>query len=305
MRFEELLRCALEKPARTILNRRQSSGAMSVIDFILNVVGLLLWLNWRAIPLAVPARGGTSLASTLKPAGPPRPRVWYLAALLLLLPVRALFYWQVGEPIHWTPRIPLGPMTFWFRSDIFGRMLLFSALSFAVALGIFYLCLLLLSWINGQISDADPAQRLVRAHLGRLDRWPGALKLVLPLFFIAAAWCALNPVLVNLDMLPRNEHSFWRIAAQGAVIGLAAYLVLKYLLVAILAMYLVNSYVYLGELPLWEFVNATARALLRPLRRLPLQAGKIDFAPVLAIVMVLAAAHFSLPPLTELYRKLN
>jgi uncharacterized protein YggT (Ycf19 family) len=277
---------------------------MSVIDFILNLVGVLLWLNWRAIPLANPTAAGRLLASTLKPAGPPRPRAFYLAALLLLLPVRAFFYWQVGAPIHWNPRIPLGPTTFWFRSDVFGRMMLFSVLSFAVALGIFYLCLLLLSWINGPISDADPAQRLVRAHLGALDRWPGAMKLLLPLFFTAAAWCLLNPLFVNVGLVSRNAHSLWHVVAQGAVIGLAAYLVLKFFLVAVLAVYLVNSYVYLGELPLWNFINATARALLRPLRWLPLQAGKIDFAPVLAIIVLLAAAPFSQRGLTELYQRL-
>ncbi len=277
---------------------------MSVIDFILNLVGLLLWLNWRAIPLPKTSAAGSLLASTLKPAGPPRPRAFYLAALLLLLPGRAFFYWQVGEPIHWNPRIPLGPTTFWFRSDVFGRMLLFSVLSFAVALGIFYLCLLLLSWINGPISDADPAQRLVRAYLGSLDRWPGAMKLLLPLFFTAAAWCALNPLFVNVGLVSRNAHSLWHVVAQGAVVGLAAYLVLKFFLVAVLAMYLVNSYVYLGELPVWNFVNTTARALLRPLRWLPLRAGRIDFAPVLAIVVVLAAAQCSQRGLTALYQRL-
>jgi uncharacterized protein YggT (Ycf19 family) len=55
---------------------------------------------------------------------------------------------------------------------------------------------------------------------------------------------------------------------------------------------------------LWNFINATARTLLRPLRWLPLQAGKIDFAPVLAIVVVLAAAQFSQRGLTDLYQKL-
>jgi uncharacterized protein YggT (Ycf19 family) len=280
---------------------------MSAIDFILNIVGLLLWLNWREIPRAGPAPGGIRLASALKPAGPPhpaRPAAYNLIALLVLLPLRALFYWQVGDPIHWTPRIPLGPTTFWFRSDVLGRMLLFSVLSFAVALGIFYLCLLLLSWINGQFSDSDPALRLVRAHLGALDRWPGVIKLLLPLFFMAAAWCLLNPFFVNLGLVSGVGRSPWHILAQGAVIGLAAYLVLKFFLVAVLSVYLVNSYVYLGQLPVWDFVNATARAFLRPLRWLPLQAGKIDFAPILAIVVVLAAAQFSQRGLTELYQRL-
>ena len=277
---------------------------MSLIDFILNLVGLVLWLNWRAIPLTVRAPAGASLASTLRRAGPPRPRVYYLAALCALLAGRALVYWQLGGPVRWDARIPLGPTTVWFRSDLPGRMMLFSLFSFGVALGVFYLCLLLLSWINGPIADTEPAQRLVRDHLGALDRWPGAVKVLLPLLFTVAAWCALNPLLAWLGLVPQASNPAWRLLAQGAVIGLAVYLVLKFLLVGVLALHLLNSYVYLGDLPLWSFVNATARGLLRPLRALPLRAGRIDFAPVLAMVVVLAGAQWSQRGLAQLYQKL-
>jgi uncharacterized protein YggT (Ycf19 family) len=92
--------------------------------------------------------------------------------------------------------------------------------------------------------------------------------------------------------------------AQGAVIGLAAYLVLKFFLVAVFTLHVVNSYVYLGDLPLWNFVNVTARNLLRPIKWIPLRAGKIDFAPVFAIVIVLASAQLSQLALAQLYQKL-
>jgi uncharacterized protein YggT (Ycf19 family) len=80
--------------------------------------------------------------------------------------------------------------------------------------------------------------------------------------------------------------------------------VLKFLLVAVLALHLLNSYVYLGDLPLWSFVNATARSLLRPLQWLPLRAGRVDFAPLLAIAVVLAGAQWSQRGLAQLYQKL-
>ncbi len=277
---------------------------MSLIDFILNVVGLVLWLNWRALPLAVQAPPGASLASTLRRAGPPRPRIYYLAGLILLLTGRALVYWQLGGQVGWVARIPLGPTTVGFRSDVLGRMALFSACSFGVALGIFYLCLLLLSWINGPVADAEPGQRLVRAQLGLLDRWPGVMKLLLPLLFTAILWCLLHPWLVRLGLVPRQANSDWRVLAQGAVLGLAAYLALKFFLVGILALHLFNSYVYLGELPIWSFVNTTAHSLLRPLQWLPLRAGRVDFAPVLAMVLLLSAAAFTQRGLTQLFQKL-
>lgn len=278
---------------------------MSLIDFILNVAGLVLWLNWRAIPLTVQAPPGVSLASALRRAGPPRPRLYYLAGLIVLLAGRALLYWQLGGPIRWDARIPLGPTTVWFRSDVLGRMALFSVCSFGVALGIFYLCLLLLSWINGPVAETEPGQRLVRAHLGLLDRWPSAIKLLLPLLFTATAWCLLHPWMARAGLVPQNAHAGWRVLAQGMVLGLAAYLALKFFLAGIFVLHLLSSLVYLGELPLWSFVNTTARGLLRPLQWLPLRAGKIDFAPILAMALVLCAAPFSQRLLTQLYQRLS
>ncbi len=277
---------------------------MSLIDFILNVAGLLLWLNWRAIPLTVQAPPGASLISTLRRASPPRPRIYYLAGLIALLAGRALVYWQLGGQVRWDARIPLGPTTFWFRSDVLGRMALFSVCSFGVALGMFYLCLLLLSWINGPVADTEPGQRLVRAQLGFLDRWPGAVKLLLPLLFSVAAWCLLHPWLARLGLVPSNPHSGWRVPAQGAVIGLSAYLSLKYFLAAIFALHIFSSYVYLGELPFWSFVNTTSNRLLRPLQCLPLRAGRLDFAPVVAMLLVLFVAPFCQGGLTDLYKSL-
>ncbi len=277
---------------------------MALIDFILNVAGLLLWLNWRAIPFVAPARAGTSLASTLRPADRPQPRIYYLAELIALLCLRSVVYWQLGAQIDWIPRIPLGPVTVWFRSDMLGRMFLFSLFSFGVALGVFYLCLLLLSWVHTQTTDTDPTQRLVRAHLGWLDRWPAAMKLLLPLVFTALVWCLLHPVLAQLQIVPANGSSSWNVLAQGAVIGLAAYLALKFFLVAVLTLHLLNSYVYLGDFPLWNFVNVTARDLLRPIKWIPLHAGKVDFAPAFAIVVVLLAAQFGQQALAQLYQKL-
>ena len=114
-------------------------------------------------------------------------------------------------------------------------MVLFSFLSFGMALGLFYLCLLLLSAVNAPVSDADPAQRLVRLHLGRLERWPAAVKLLLPLLATMALWCALNPLLLWIGLVPKVAA--WQLLAQGAVIGLAVYFNLQFLVVGFLALY--------------------------------------------------------------------
>jgi hypothetical protein len=52
------------------------------------------------------------------------------------------------------------------------------------------------------------------------------------------------------------------------------------------------------------FVHTTARWLLRPLRGLPWRAGKIDFAPVPALVLVLPVAPLSRRGLSHLHQRL-
>jgi uncharacterized protein YggT (Ycf19 family) len=275
---------------------------MSWIDFILNIAGLLLWLSWRAIPWRATSVG-VSVAATIKPAGPARPRSFYMMAIVALVFFRALFYWQTGPQARWVPQIPLGPVILSFRSDLFARMLLFSLLSFGATLGIFYACLLLLSWINAQVSDADPGQRLVRLHLGWLAHCPNALKLVLPLIVTVIVWCGLHPLLTALSMVPRALSPIY-LVAQGALAGLGAYLALKFLLVGVLGLYLVNSYVYLGDFAFWNFVNNTAHGMLRPLKPLPLRIGRVDLAPPLAIALILLAAEFARRGLGQIYLKL-
>ena len=265
---------------------------MSLIDFILNVAGLLLWLNWRAVrpPAAVTAPGSGGVATLPRRAEAPRARWRYLLALAALLLGRAVFYWQAGAPLKWDPGIRLNGMVLPFYSDWLGRMVLFSLFSFGATLGFFYLCLLLLSWVNGPAADADPAQQMVRLHLGRLERWPGGVKLLLPLVVMTGLWCALNPLLLwRIEMVPRV--STWHLLAQGAVIGLAVYFGLRFLVVGFLALYVLNSYVYLGDFAFLNFVNITARGLLRPLRRLPLRVGRVDLAPLAGMALVLLAAE--------------
>lgn len=275
---------------------------MSWIDFILNIAGLLLWLNWRAAEPPARSRKAAPFLLTLRPAAPPRPRYFYLGAVLALLAARAVFYWQAGPSNRWNPQLPLGPISLSFRSDMFGRMLLFSTLSFAAALGVFYLWLLILSWINAGTANPDPLQLLARLWLGRLERMPSWLKPIAPLVAAVIAWAALGPLLTRFRLMPASG---WKVLLeQGALIGLSAYLTLKYLLVALLVLHVLNSYVYFGDFALWSFVNTTSRRLLRPWEWVPLRLGKIDLAPLLAIALIWLAADFAQRELNRLYQRL-
>jgi len=276
---------------------------MGLIDFILNLAGLLLWLNWRSVrfdPLG--KRTPATLIGTLRRAEPRRLRRWHLlAALGGLLLLRALFYWQIGSAAHWTGTLNLSVITLSFRSDYFVRMLLFSIFSFGLTLGVFYLWLLLLSILAGP--EPLPFHRLVRMPLGGIDRWARGVKFLLPLIVTATFWWLASWLLAWLQVIPEPVSPAHRIE-ESLVIGLSSYLAWKYLAGALLVLHLLNSYIYFGKHPFWGYVNAGAQTLLSPLRALPLRVGKADFAPVVGIVLVFLVAELAGRGLVLLYEKL-
>lgn len=278
---------------------------MALIDIILDLAGLLLWLNWRSAAFdPLTNSTPTTLIGTLRRTEPSRSRGWYfLIAVMSLLFLRALIYWQIGPAVDWMPALKLGVISISFRSDFFSRAILFSALSFGITLVIFYLWLLFLSIVNGRSGEADPLQKLVRLHLGWIERWPWPAKLLLPLLFVTAFWYGFNPLLARWDIIPATKSAVHRLEQAGAI-GLGVYLAWKYLIAGLLILYILSSYVYLGNHIFWNFLAVTARNILAPFRFLPLRLGKIDLAPVFAITAVLLAARFAEQGLTTLYRRL-
>ncbi len=260
---------------------------MALINFILNMACLLLWLGWLSLRFDPQARASTaSLAGTLKKTGPRSPRRWQLpAALLVLLLARALAYWQMDAAMNWTPGLDLGVITISFRSDYLARMFLFSFLSFAFTLAVFYLWMLLLAVMNSRAPDAGPLQKFARLHSHWVEGWPWWIKLLLPFVFGALFWLALHPLLARLAIVPPTQSAS-QLFTQAMVIGLATYLAAKYLIVGILVLHLLHSYVFLGHHPVWNLVNTTARSLLAPFRWLPLRIGRVDFLPLAGIALV-------------------
>jgi len=270
---------------------------MGLIDFILNLAGLLLWLNWRSLhldPLA--RRTPATLVGTLRPAAPRRWRNWQLlAGLGLLLLLRSAFYWDIGSTVSWTPTLDLGVVALAFRSDSFPAGIslrattLFSLLSFGHVLLVFYFWLLVLESLNRRNAEPDAVQKILRLHLGRMARWPWPVQLLLPLLLTAALWVAIHPLLVSIGVLNR-AGSLAHLAEQGLLVGGGLVLTLKYLLPVILLLHLIVSYVYLGTSPLWDFISSTARNLLRPVQAL--RYGKLDLAPLAGILLILLALHW-------------
>jgi hypothetical protein len=276
---------------------------MSLLDFILNVVGLLLWLNWRSSKLMVrtppPA---ISLASAIKRTEPQHFRTWAtLVTLLALLLLRAVFYWDIGPNLGWTPSLDLVAIALPWRSDHFLRILLYSFVSFGLTLGVFYSSLLLLSVVNRRVPDTEIGQKFVRVHLGFLEKLPWPLKLILPFAISTLAWVAFFPLLQKMGIVPavKSREYLWE---QAGVLGISSLLTWRWIMIGVCALHLLNTYIYLGEDPFWRFVSLTARNLLRPISFVRI--GPLDFSPFVAIALALFLGEFAPRPLSQLFRSL-
>ena len=286
---------------------------MTLIDCLLNVAALLLWVGWRAerfdpFHQATPA----TLIGTLRRAEPPLLKRWHFpVALLGLLFFRAVLYRELGPARDWTARLDLVATSLSFQSDFFQRILLYSALSFAWLLVVFYFWLVLISLLSPGGADFF-LPRLARTQLGRVERWPVVVRVLLPFVAGAGLWWLLSWPLAAWGFLPGPVAEPNRLA-QAALVGLGAYVAWKYLLAGLLTLHLVNKYVYFGRHALWTYVNAVSGRLLAPLASLPLRAGKVDLAPVVAVGLIFLLARvaeaglnvfgwFHIPGLPELYQ---
>jgi uncharacterized protein YggT (Ycf19 family) len=277
---------------------------MFLLNFILDVVAVMLWMQWRALGFrrVVPYRD--SLAHTLRTASPVRTRRWqYLAGLAALLLLRAPLYGALGPALHWVPLLDLRVIALPFRSDQPGRMLAFSLLSFLRLLSISYLWLILLSLIHPQPSTSPSSATHLRAYLGAVDAWPWPAKLLLPLPVIVVLWSGLHLVLVGLRIVP-PVSSINLLLQQGVVLGFTAFLAWKPLVLGLLFLHVLNSYVHLGTSSSWAFINSSSKQLLRPLAPLPLRLNQVDFSPALGIILVWTTSEFAGRGLELLFRRL-
>jgi uncharacterized protein YggT (Ycf19 family) len=277
---------------------------MGYVDFILNLAGLLLWIKWRSLPFdPFNKRTPATLVGTLRRAAPSHFRRWYLlAAIGALLGSRTVIYWWIGTAVHWTGKLDLGVITLSFRSDLLGRMLIFSIFSFGLTLAIFYLWLLLLSLLAGPATNNGPVHRLVRMTLGGIDSRPRRVKIMLPLV-TAPLWWLASWLLAWLEIIPQPVSAAHRIE-ESLVIGLGSYLAWKLVAATLLVLHLLNTYIYFGRHPLGNYVNETAQTLIAPLRKIPLRAGRVDFAPVVGIAILFLAAGLAERGLVWLYTRL-
>lgn len=275
---------------------------MALVDFILNFVALLLWLNWLAKPLLTAVRpSGATLLSTLRRADDRRKSRWlFFAGVWAVLFLRTWLNWEIGSAVGYTPGLSFGAVVIHFRSDLFLRMLAYSILSFLWLLAGLYSWMLFLSALNHRQLESDPLQAIVRQNLAWVERWPALLKLLLIPLIGLLIWVLASPVLARLGVQLPSRH-WWPLLYQGALVGVANFLRLEYLLAGLLLLSMLSTYVYLGSGPFWSFVERSGAQLLQPLSQLPLQLGRADFRPIVALALVFAIAEAARRWLPVLY----
>jgi hypothetical protein len=257
---------------------------MSGLDFLLNLAALLLWLSWRGIGTVHASGPAGTLLGNLKPAERrPGVRHSYLLGLLLLLFVRAVVYRQFGPAFDWNPSWSPGAVRVVFRSDYFWRMLASSVLGFAwMWFGLFASVCLVMA-VNRPPQDKDGVTRELRRSVGWISHLPGVLWLFVPSVLLGLAWLLLGWWAAVTGLVPALHHPA-HLFQQSIVVGLGAVLVWRWLLTVVLGLNFLNSYVFFGSSPFWDFVQHTGNRLVRPLAWTRM--GRVNLPPLIALALV-------------------
>lgn len=261
---------------------------LETINLLLNLAGLGLWIGVFAFSrAAVRLSRPLTLLSALRPeTSAAHGRLVLLGSLTALLVLRAAAYWNFSKPGSRLPSVDFGILSISFRSDSFTDSLAYSLGSFLVFLYLYYLWILGISLCCRSRGPVDSIENFVSQQLRFLASWHIGWKVFISLFAGAGLWLATGSALLVFEIgeIPR-EWSVSTFLLQSPFV--AASLGCSFLLVmaAVLALYLIHSYVHFGEHDVWPFIDRTAKVYLSPLRRFPLMFGCFDFAPILGILV--------------------
>lgn len=278
---------------------------MAILNLLLDLLALVLGLSMLGVGSRGPAHRAGTLLGNLKPAEYRRARSWKpLAALALLLVFRPLFYAPLADLLGTVPEWSPTPASVPFRPDSFGRLLGFSLLSFVWTLLHFLAWMLLLAALARGCREPNTWNRFFQETLGWLARLPVPIALLVPTLAAGSIWFVGRWPLDWLGVLPPAPPAEL-LGKQSLLVAAGLWLSARWLLAGLLVLRLINTYVYLGTHPFWDFIHQVGGVLLAPLRWLPLQIGKLDFAPLLAAAAVLALAGAAERGLIDLYLSLR
>lgn len=278
---------------------------MALLNLLLDLVALVLLLTGMGVGTRMPAQRAGTLLSNLKLAEGGRGKRWPLfGALLALLLLRPWLYATVAEVSGWVPTWDPLPAMVPFRPDFISRLLLFSLVSFGWTLLQFLAWILFAAALARATREPSSWNRFFHELLGPFSRLPVPLMIVLPALVAALVWMAAAVPLNQLGLLP-PIRSWQHLALQAALVGAGVWVTGAWMIAGLLFLRLVNSYVYLGTHPFWDFVHQVGGVLLRPIEWVPARFGKLDLTALVAALLAGAAARAGELGLTELYTQLR
>lgn len=261
---------------------------MAVLDLLLSLAALMLWLSWRGIGAEQASGPAGTLLANLRPAHRSQAgRHGNLVGLVAILIGRAILYRQFGPSFDWHPSWSPGAVTVVFRSDHFLLMLGSSLLGFGWVLFGLVTFAFLVAAIHRAPQDKDAVTREVRRRLGWLASLPAVILLLLPMLMLGLLWLVLGWVAARLGLVPAL-HGSHHLFQQAVVVGFGAVLVWKWPLTIVLGLYFVNSYVFFGASPVWDFIQQTGARLCRPLAFL--RFGRLNLSPLVLLVAIWGVA---------------
>jgi len=256
---------------------------MSLVDLFLNLAGLLMWVSWRGISGVESAGSAGTILGNLRPADRiRRPRWGYIAGLVGMLMVRAIVYRQLGPGLPWHPSWSVAAVTLSFRSDSFLRMLGYSFMSFGWLLMTWYTWWIAVLVINRPPKDRDGVTRAIRRQMGWLGTLPAPLLAALPPLAAGLAWLVIGSSASYFRLMPELQDG-GHLVEQALVMALSQVCVLRWFLIGVLLLHLLNLYVYLGNHAFWDFIQQTGERLARPFA--VFRMGHLDLSPLPAAVV--------------------
>ena len=259
---------------------------MEFINLLLNLLAWWLWAGAFVFPrYAVRSSQPLTLLSTLRSESPQGfGRYVLLVALLGLIGLRAVAYWNFAPPGSALPQLDFGIVSVSFRTDSLAQMGCYSVASFAVFLYVYYLCVFGLSLTCRQRTRVDSIENLVNQQLNRAAYWHPGIKLAAGTGGGVLIWIIFGAIMVRLGALP-GDWSFGTLLLQSPIMAASLWLFFVIVVLGVIAFHLLHSYVYLGEQALWKFIDECAKFYLSPFRSLPLLVGRFDFSPILGILV--------------------
>ena len=258
---------------------------MQIIDFIHNIAAWILWVNgWMQLHNPTEIQRPLTLLGTL--VGPSRRigSAWiYFGGFLLILLVKVLLLHYLGAPIDPTLSMNFMLLVVYFKTASLSSMFWMAVASFLKFAMIAYIWL----WFLSRLSPRNGAENIVNglgASLGFLQSRHWLIQVLLLLTFGFIGWVFLAIVFGWQGILPVVSdvpHLLW----QALCISICAWLGLYYLIILLMLLYLIHSYVHLGNWEGWDWVDEVAGKLLSPLSRLPFQWASIDFAPLVILLL--------------------